>query len=211
MSDQILSWLSLYGVAALFGILMVTSVGMPFPVTLLLVVAGAFTSQGDLVLWRVLLAGSCGAIAGDQLAYSIARWRGRRVVGWLSRRFNVARSIERAEHLTKRWGGPGIFFSRWLFTPLGPWINITSGIAGYSWPRFFLWDVLGEVLWVVLYVLLGSYFSDRVEEVAELGGDLKWIILGAVVAIIAGWKSIQYLRAPKQKAVGASRNAPAGG
>lgn len=211
MSDQILSWLSLYGVAALFGILMVTSAGMPFPVTLLLVAAGAFTSQGELVLWRVLLAGSCGAIAGDQLAYSVARWRGRRFVGWLTRRFSVARSIERAEHLTKKWGGAGIFFSRWLFTPLGPWINITSGIAGYSWPRFLFWDILGQILWVVLYVLLGYFFSDRVEEVAELLGDLKWVVLGAAVAIIAGWKSIQYFRTPNQEAAVSSRNATARG
>jgi membrane-associated protein len=211
VSDQILSWLSLYGVAALFGILMVTSAGMPFPVTLLLVAAGAFTSQGELVLWRVLLAGSCGAIAGDQLAYSVARWRGRRFVGWLTRRFSVARSIERAEHLTKKWGGAGIFFSRWLFTPLGPWINITSGIAGYSWPRFLFWDILGQILWVVLYVLLGYFFSDRVEEVAELLGDLKWVVLGAAVAIIAGWKSIQYFRTPNQEAAVSSRNATARG
>ena len=66
MTDQILSWLSLYGVAALFGILMVASAGVPFPVTLLLVAAGSFTNQGEMTLWHVLLSGSCGAIAGDQ-------------------------------------------------------------------------------------------------------------------------------------------------
>lgn len=208
MTDQILSWLSLYGVAALFGILLVTAVGVPFPVTLLLVVAGSLTNQGDMILWRVLVAGSSGAIAGDQLAYSLARWRGRRLVSWLTGHLGGAGNFEKAERSTQKWGAAGIFFSRWLFTPLGPWINITSGIAEYSWLRFLLWDVLGEILWVGLYVLLGFFFSDRVEEVAEVLGDLKWVMLGAVVAIVAGWKSIQYFRAPDAKATIASGKAP---
>ena len=211
MTDQILSWLSLYGVAALFGILMIASAGVPFPVTLLLVAAGSFTNQGEMTLWHVLLSGSCGAIAGDQLGFGLARWRGRTLIKWLTDRIGGAEKIEKAESFTQKWGGAGIFFSRWLFTPLGPWINITSGIAGYSWPRFLLWDVLGEILWVVLYVLLGYFFSDRVQEVAELLGDLKWVTLGAVVAIVAGWKSIQYFRAPDQRPVIASRKAPARG
>lgn len=209
MTDQILSWLSLYGVAALFGILMVASAGVPFPVTLLLVAAGSFTNQGEMSLWHVLLAGSCGAIAGDQLGYGLARWRGRTFIKWLTDRVGGAEKFKKAEGLTQKWGGAGVFFSRWLFTPLGPWINISSGIASYSWPRFLLWDVLGEILWVVLYVLLGFFFSDRVEEVAELLGDLKWVTLGAVVAIVAGWKSIQYFRGPDQRPALPSRKAQA--
>jgi membrane-associated protein len=211
VTDQILSWLSLYGVAALFGILVIASAGVPFPVTLLLVAAGSLTNQGDMTLWQVLLAGSCGAIAGDQLGYGLARWRGRTLIRWLTDRIGGAGKIEKAESFTQKWGGAGIFFSRWLVTPLGPWINVTSGIAEYSWPRFLLWDVLGESLWVVLYVLLGFFFSDRVQDVAELLGDLKWVMLGAVVAIVAGWKSIQYFRAPDQRTAIASPKAPARG
>jgi membrane-associated protein len=211
VTDQILSWLSLYGVAALFGILVIASAGVPFPVTLLLVAAGSLTNQGDMILWQVLLAGSCGAIAGDQLGYGLARWRGRTLIRWLTDRIGGAGKIEKAESFTQKWGGAGVFFSRWLFTPLGPWINLTSGIAEYSWPRFLLWDVLGESLWVVLYVLLGFFFSDRVQDVAELLGDLKWVMLGAVVAIVAGWKSIQYFRAPDQRTAIASPKAPARG
>ena len=33
-----------------------------------------------------------------------------------------------------------------------------------------IWDVLGETLWVVLYVMLGHIFSDRVQYLAELLG-----------------------------------------
>lgn len=81
--------------------------------------------------------------------------------------------------------------------PLGPWINLSSGITAYPWTRFILWDVLGEVLWVVLYVMLGKIFSDRVQGLAELLGNLTWVILGLLVAAFLGWKLINYLRATK--------------
>ena len=89
---------------------------------------------------------------------------------------------------------PRSFFSRWLVNPLGPWINLTSGIADYPWIRFFLWDELGEVFWVVLFVTLGATFSDRVQSLTELLGHLAWFIAGAIMAVILGWKMFGYFR-----------------
>lgn len=194
MIDQLLGWLSLYGVPALFGILVVTSAGVPFPDTLLLLAVGSFVAQGELKLWQVLIVGSAGAIVGDQIGYCLGRWGGRRLVRRITNKVGGADKIKRAEAFSKRWGSAGIFFSRWLVGPLGPWINLSSGITVYPWTRFILWDVLGEVLWVVLYVMLGKVFSDRVQDLAELLGNLTWVIVGVIAAIILGWKLFQYFR-----------------
>ena len=115
-------------------------------------------------------------------------------VARISRKLGGEDKILKAEALAKRWGGPGIFLSRWLVTSLGPWINVTSGISEYPWHRFLLWDVLGEVLWVVLYLALGYAFSGSVQSIAEILGDLAWVILGLIVATVLGWKLVQYLR-----------------
>jgi membrane protein DedA with SNARE-associated domain len=192
--DQLLAWLSLYGVPALFIILVVTSAGIPFPDTLLLLVVGSFVEQGEMKLWQVLVVGSAGAIIGDQIGYGLGRWGGRRLVRRITNKMGGADKIKRAEAFSKRWGGAGIFFSRWLVGPLGPWINLSSGITAYSWPRFIFWDALGEVLWVVLYVMLGNIFSDRVQDLAELLGNLTWVIVGVIAATILGWKLFQYFR-----------------
>jgi membrane protein DedA with SNARE-associated domain len=90
---------------------------------------------------------------------------------------------------------------------LGPVVNITSGLTGYPWPRFLLYDVLGEALWVILYVMLGRFFSDRVQEMSELLGDFVWMIVGLLVVAVLGWKLIQYFRAdsteePETKSAG---------
>ena len=70
-----------------------------------------------------------------------------------------------------------------------------SGIGGYPWRRFLIWDVLGEVLWVVLYVGIGYAFSNRVQAIAEILGNLTWVMLGLIVAVILGWQLARYVRA----------------
>lgn len=90
-------------------------------------------------------------------------------------------------------GPPGIFTSRWLVGALGSWVNLSSGIARYPWPGFLLWDVLGEVLWVVGYVSLGLLFNDRVQALADLLGSLCWLLLALLVAA-AGWTLARQFR-----------------
>ena len=197
MNDLLLEWLSTYGLPAYFGILLVSSAGIPFPITLMLVVVGSFVEQGEMELWQALLVGSSAAILGDQIGYCIGRFGGRTLVDRLTKRVGGAENIKRAEEFANRWGGAGIFFSRWLVTPLGPWLNLTSGIANYPWTRFVFWDILGECLWVILYVMLGRLFSDRVQDIADLMGNLTWVLIGLIAAFILGWKLFRYVRAPE--------------
>jgi membrane protein DedA with SNARE-associated domain len=72
----------------------------------------------------------------------------------------------------------GIFLSRWLITPAGPWVNLMSGASKYPWLRFVLWDVVGEVLWVVLYVYLGRVVAGEVQAISSRatspGRRLPW-------------------------------------
>lgn len=194
ISDQLLAQLLMHGVPLLFAVVAIASVGVPFPVSLTLVAAGSFAKQGEMSLLPVIVAGAAAAILGDQIGYGLSRWGGRRLIVRITSRVGGEHKIKKAEALTQKWGGPGIFFSRWLITELGPWLNVTSGIAGYPWRHFIFWDVLGEVLWVVLYVMLGYLFSDRVQYISEILGNLAWAILAVIIAIILGWKLFRYFR-----------------
>jgi membrane protein DedA with SNARE-associated domain len=198
LTDQLLAALLVYGLPVLFGVIVIVSAGVPFiPISLMLVAAGSFAAQGSMKLWQVMIVASVGAVTGDQIGYGVSRWGGRGLILKISRKLGVESKIKEAEALSKRWGGAGIFFSRWLVTALGPWLNVTSGIARYPWRHFIFWDVLGEVLWVVLYVMLGYFFSDRVQYIAELLGNLGWAILAFIVAAILGWKVLRYFRPAK--------------
>ena len=197
-TDELLAAFLLYGMPALFGVLVISAAGVPFPVCLMLVAAGSFVAQGEMNLWQVIIVASTASVLGDQIGYGVARWGGRLLMARISRRMGWEASILKAEAHARRWGALGIFLSRWLVTPLGPWLNVTSGIAEYSWPRFVLWDALGNLFGVVLFVTLGYFFSGQVQAMADILGDLPWVLLGFVVAVILGWKIVQYLRTPNK-------------
>lgn len=202
LSDYLLSTLGVYGLPVLFVSLLVGAVGLPLPGSLMLLAAGSFVEQGDMGLWPVLTLSAVGAIAGDNLGYAIGRRGGRRLTGRVSRLIGGEEGLRKAEAWLRRYEGTGIFLTRWLITPLGPFINIACGVTNYSWPRFLLYDVLGEALWVVLYVLLGRFFSDRVQEMSELLGDFVWAIVGLIFVALLGWNLIKYFRpgAPSESA-----------
>ena len=89
-----------------------------------------------------------------------------------SRLLGSRERLEKTQAQAREWGGPGIFFSRWLITAFGPWVNLASGLAEYSWTRFLIWDVAGEFLGALIYILLGRVFSDSVitlDELLEIG------------------------------------------
>jgi membrane-associated protein len=195
LSDYLLSTFGVYGLPVLFGVLLFGGIGVPLPGSLLLVAAGSFIEQGEIDQWSVLSLASLGVILGDNVGYALGRWGGRRVVRWLSRFVGGEERLEHVEGWLKRRGGTGIFLSRWLLTPLGPFVNLASGMAGYPWPRFLFLAVTGEVLWVLLYVTLGKLFSDRVGAISEVLGDFTWAIVGLILVLVLGWKLWQYFRA----------------
>lgn len=194
MSDiqgQLLSALVQYGFPVLFGAVLVAAVGVPLPVSLLLVAAGSFVEQGEFSYWWIIAVTVLAAVVGDNIGYGLGRWGGRpvveRVAGWVG---GTAQLIK-AEQLANRWGATGIFFSRWLVSPVGPAINLTSGIAAFPWLLFVMLDIAGELVWVMLYVTLGRMFSDRVQAISDLLGNLTWVIVGGCLIIFLAWKVVK--------------------
>lgn len=188
MTAQLLELLTAYGLPALFGVMVLAAIGMPFPSSLTLIAMGSFVAQGELSFWPVVLTGTAGAVVGDQIGYALGRYGGRPLLAAITARIGGADKVAQAEAYSQRWAGWGIFFSRWLIGPLGPWINITSGLTGYPWPRFLMLDILGELIWLLLYVSLGRAFSDQVQMIASLLGNLTWVIVGLLLAGLLGWK-----------------------
>jgi membrane protein DedA with SNARE-associated domain len=207
ITDRLLSALSVYGLPVLFAILVITAIGLPFPVSFLLVAAGSFVEQGEMKFIPVIIVASLGAILGDNAGYFLARWGGRRAIVRISRGVGGETRVRKAEQFSKRWGSTGIFLSRWLVSGLGPWINLTSGIARYPWQRFLFWDVTGEFLWVVIYVTLGYVFSNRVQTIADVLSNFAWVIVGLLIAGILGWKLLNYARSETASPI--TREAPA--
>ena len=197
MSDQILAALAQYGAPVLFAVVTLASIGLPLPVSLLLIVTGSLVAQGVIPMWWAIALASGGSVIGDQIGYAIGRWGGAALVTRFGAMLGGPERIAQAEAHARRWGGPGVFLTRWLVTPLGSLINFTSGIAEYPWIRFLVWDVLGETLGAALYIALGFVFSDRVLELDAVLGDFTWMILALLAAVALGWMLWRYVRAKR--------------
>ena len=183
MSDLVLVLVADYDLPILFCVTFLSCLALPVPSSLLMLASGGFAQTGDLSLFAVMLAAFSGAVLGDNSGYWLARGMGSRLTAWLAARPKRAAMHHRGQAFMNRWGGASVFFFCWLVAPLGPYINYVSGLTQFSWMRFAMWGVLGEIVWVTLYVGLGYTFADRISALASLMGNLSGLTL-ALAAVI---------------------------
>lgn len=186
-----------YGAVALFVAVLLASIGAPFPATFLLVAAGSFITQGEMHFWSVIVAGLAGAVIGDHIGYGVGRLAGSGFVKRISRRFHSESLIDQAEVTMQKWGGIGVFLSRWLLTSVGPYVNLTSGLTNYELLHFSFWDVLGETVWVLAYVSLGTFFNAQLAMISDTLGDFVWVAIGLVAIVLIGYRLFQGNRTPR--------------
>jgi len=179
MSDWLLALVPHYGLALIFATTLLSCLALPAPSSLIMLSAGGFAASGELVLMETGLAALAGAILGDITGFII----GQRAASLLERK---AGKLTKARSLIQRRGSLGVFLSRWLVSPLGPYVNLVAGAGGLAFLRFFGPAVLGEVVWVSLYVGLGYWFSGQVVEIASLLGNASGLLAGLAVTIGLG-------------------------
>lgn len=191
MSDLLLALVADYGVPIVFCVTFLSCLALPVPSSILMLTSGGFAATGDLTLSTVLAAAFIGAVLGDNTGYWIARASGDRMGDWLDKHPKRSALRHKSHTFMEKWGGSSVFFSCWLVAPLGPYINYVSGLTKFTWARFALWGIAGEVVWVSLYVGLGYTFADNITSIANVLGNASGLITAIGVAIGLGlwlWK-----------------------
>ena len=79
----------------------------------------------------------------DQIGYLIGRHGGAPLLEKVARSPTRAVPLRRARALVDRYGAFGVFFSKSLTAPLGPWVNLIAGATGLSWRRFAIFGSVG--------------------------------------------------------------------
>ena len=199
MSDIILALVVDYGVPIVFCVTFLSCLALPLPSSLLMLAAGGFAAAGDLSLVAVILAAFCGAILGDNSGYWIARRLGSRVENWLSAEPKRAKLRDKCVSILDNRGGPAVFLTCWLFAPLGPSMNYVCGMSKFHWPRFVVWGMAGEVVWVSLYVGLGFTFADSVSSLSSVLSNASGFVTAFAVVIGLGWWLLRAVRARRSQ------------
>lgn len=184
MTESLAALVPEYGLALVLLATFLSCLALPVPSSLIMLSAGAFAASGDLSLAATAGSALAGAVAGDQAGYALGRGGAPMLDRLRGRR---ARLLSQARGLVARHVGKGVFLSRWLFSPLGPYVNYIAGATRVGWPAFTLWAAAGEVVWVTLYVGAGFAFSGQIEAVAVILGNASGALAAAAVTTGLGY------------------------
>ncbi|MCY0095413.1 DedA family protein [Hoeflea ulvae] len=194
MTGQVLDYLALYGVPAAAFLLAIGQFGVPLPTSLALLTIGALAANDDADLFTAFAWALTGATLGDQAGFLAGRFVIRSAGDRRGFLGGLARKAQAAEPRMAKWGISGVFFSRWLLTPLGPAFNIASGVIGLPWPAFSLSALAGECLWVCIYIGLGFTFGSNIEMLAGILGNLSMALVMLTLAAFLGWRLLKAVR-----------------
>ena len=199
----LLTFLQNYGYLALWITVYVAAVGIPIPVTLLLLAAGAFAALGDFNIVVLFIISFSALVCGDNTGYWIGRIWGSKVLNWIehSKRWNrliPPQRIAQSRQYFRHRGGWAIFLSRFLFSAFGGIINLLSGSELYPYRYFFFLDSSGEALGAIIPLSLGYVFGASWEAVGDVLGYSSFLILSLLIVILLVSRLIRNARILKQ-------------
>jgi len=150
---------------------------MPFlPGDSLLFVAGTIAAVGGLDFSLLLVLLTVAAILGDAVNYSVGRYFGPKVFGWENSRFFNRSAFDRTHAFYEKHGGITIIVARFLpfIRTFAPFV---AGVAEMTYPKFFLYNVAGALLWVLSLTTLG-YLLGNTPWVKE---NFEWVTLAMII------------------------------
>lgn len=200
MTDWLLGLVPIYGLWLVAATTFLSCLALPFPASIIMLTAGGFVAAGDLELLPTFAAAACGGVMGDQLGFWAGRWVGAPVLARVRRDAARDRLLTRAVKIMEKRGVIGVFLTRWLFSPLGPWVNLTAGSTGYGWHKFSAASLAGETVWAALYVGMGFGFAGNIEAASSMLGSALGLIAAGAVSLGLGIWVVKLLRAQNEKA-----------
>lgn len=184
VTNGLLALVPQYGLWLLLATTFLSCLALPIPASILMLTAGGFVAAGELGFWPAFLAASLGGILGDQFGF----WAGHRWGAPMLVTHDPARlaMLARARSMLSANGIMTIFLTRWLFSPLGPWVNLITGSAHFSPARFALASVAGEAVWAAIYIGVGFAFAGNIAAASDMLGSVLGLIAALSAAVILG-------------------------
>jgi len=193
MLDFISANMEQFSYAGIFGLLFFSSVGLPAPEEVILIIAGYLVSAGLVNIWGAMIAAFFGVFLGDNLAYHIGFKKGEGFLRGLVGRFKISsRQFSRAKSFLDCHCTKAIFLSRFL---LGVRFLMPYMAGAFKLPRakFTTGAGLAALIWVPGVIVLSFYFSQALDLVVIFKNIKHWIFIGLifVIGFIAGVKEFK--------------------
>jgi len=175
---------NLYGIIA--GFVILDAVIPIFPSESLLTTASNLAAQdgSGISLWKLIAAGTVGAVIGDSILYWLSRTVLRKRMSAQVERAQQNEKISRAMDVMSGTAPMLIVFGR--FVPgLRFMIGATMGLTRFPYRRFLMWDAIGGFFWAA-YTCVFCYL------VASIIDDKPFVSIVVSVVVTTGLLALLY-------------------
>jgi membrane-associated protein len=163
----------------------------------LLFAAGTIAALGSLNIYLLVGLLIVAAIAGDTVNYWIGHALGERAyqIKWIKKEY-----LDRTHAFFEKHGGKTIVLAR--FVPIvSTFAPFVAGIGRMSYGYFITYNVVGGVVWVLLFTLAGFFFGN----IPFVKTNFEYVIIAIILISVApmvfeGWKSWRENKQPKAEA-----------
>lgn len=182
-------WVASLGPPVLFLLVLLQQAGVPYPITPVLIVAGAISVHGHLPAVAVIGLAVAAALIADLGWYTAGfRFGGRALKALCALSLSPDSCVSHTERWFGRFGTRVLVIAK--FVPgLGLVSTAMAGVARADLDGFFLYDLIGNCLWASTAVCLGVLFHNAVGDIlralAELGYWGVALLAAALAAFIA--------------------------
>lgn len=181
-----------YAVLALIVFAETGLVVTPFlPGDSLLFAAGAICALGTMNVWVMMAILIVAAILGDGVNYSIGNRLGPKIFSSTTSKLLNREHLNRTHAFYERHGGKTIILARFMpiIRTFAPFV---AGIGAMRYRQFAVYNVVGAIVWVASFSLLGYYFGNL--DVVRKNFTL---VIGAIIVLSIVPAVLEFLRTRK--------------
>lgn len=186
-------WITSYGYAAIFVLLLLGIVGLPVPDETMLVFSGYLVFKGTLQPVPAFLTALAGSWCGISLSYTIGRTLGAGAVSRYGRHLHLTEDRLAEVH---RWFdrvGHWALAIGYFIAGLRHLTAIVAGMSKLEFRSFAVYAWSGGTVWVATFLLLGYTLGEKWETIGELvHRDMGYASL-ALLAGVAVFLLVRYL------------------
>jgi len=173
--------------------------------SLLFAVGALAATQGspiDVVLVGVLL--TVAAVLGDAVNYQVGKILGPKVFSRTDSKLLNQQHLVRAQRFYERYGGKTIVIAR--FVPIiRTFAPFVAGIGKMGYARFATFNVVGALVWVWSFLLIGYWFGNR-----PFVKQNFTLVIGVIILISVMPAVVEVVRARRESARARAQEPPQG-
>jgi membrane protein DedA with SNARE-associated domain len=194
MREAAFQWVSQHGYAGIFSLLVFGIVGLPVPDEWLLTFSGYLVFRQTLSFIPTFGAAFLGSACGITFSYLLGRLFDTYVLLKYGRYIHLTpERLDKVHGWFERRG-------RWTlligyFVPgVRHLTGYVAGASGLTYANFALFAYSGAFCWAAVFITLGYVLGEEWNRVLESFHETTLLVIGAVIAVVAGYFIYGYLR-----------------